>query len=145
MKESFKRLVPALVLTSAFAGVSASVSAAEATGTVSATVVTPAHTGNLVETVATSTFVSGVTGDLTIHIPGLLQLAIPSKHLNSVPFELSWVQGSGCRNAGALAVCLALEGEHDLLQGDPVHDILVNIMTHGTSGKGSVSLTLSYN
>jgi hypothetical protein len=142
MKESFKRLALALALTPAFAGVSASASAVADTGTVSATVVAPAHTGNLDESVAIST---GITGDLTIRIPGLLQPAIPSEHLNSVPFELSRVLESGCRNAGVLTDCLALKGEHGLLQGDPVHNILVNFVAHGTSGEDSVSLTLSYN
>lgn len=145
MKGSFKHLALALALTSVFSGVGAGVSAADAIGTASATVVAPAQIDDLLETFATSTFLSGVTGDLIIHIPGLSRITIPSEHLNSVPFELFSTPESVCPDARALAGCLAAEGEPGLLQGDPVHDILVNMVAHGTSGKGSVRLSLSYN
>jgi hypothetical protein len=145
MKESFKLLALALALTSTFAGVSASISAADASGTASATIVVPARTGNPLESVAVRTFFSGVTSDLTIHMPGLLQPAIRDQSLNPASFELSTAQDSGCSDTGVLADCLALKSERGLLQGDPVHDILVNLVTHGTSGEGSVSLTLGYN
>lgn len=145
MKGSFEHLALALALTPVFSGVGAGVSAADATGTASATVIAPAQTGELLEIFATTTFISGVTGDLTIHIPGLSRIAIPSEHLNSVPFELFSIPESVCPDARALAGCLAPEGEPGLLQGDPVHDILVNMVANGTSGEGSVRLSLNYN
>lgn len=146
MKNSLRCSASALALASALAVVSVNAYPDSATGGSRATITTLVTISSAILTSSESKFVSGLTGDLIVRLPGTGPFEEETSYLNSVESALLAGSSNNCIPCGgSLADYIRQRAEDGMLIGNPVSSITLDGPGSSQPDSGSINITVAYN
>lgn len=135
-----------LALVTTTAVISASASADSVKTSVSAVVIAPANVSDTVLIPAPGAFVSDVTANLTIRLPGAGLPGPDNRALHSASATFLTVLSNDClQTIGRLAGCVKRMQKDGILNGDPVSNLMLDAAGDTRSARNDIGVTVTYN